>query len=278
MSQTLNILQIDVEDWYSDLDYKNWEHYESRINISINKVLSILQERNTQATFFLLGYIGEHFPEIVEKIKDENHEIGSHGYGHVPLTHQTPFEFEKDLVKSIKILEKIISEKILGYRAPLFTIVEKTSWAIDILKKNNLKYDSSVFPVKTHLYGVEGIPSLPYQISSQNIKKNFPEENFLEFPLSSYQVPIIHKNIPISGGFFLRFLPYWFIRHAIKKNNRANQPVTCYIHPWELDPKQPRINQLKWFHYYRLHSTEKKFKKLVKDFNFTSIKNWMTHA
>ena len=273
-----NILTIDIEDWYMDLDLSTWDLYEDRIVNSTNAILKILDKFNTKATFFIVGYVAEHFPELVHDIKDRGHEVASHGYSHNSIRKQTPKEFEDDLLKSLNILEKITKEKIIGYRACEFSIIEETAWAIDILKKNKMKYDSSVFPVKTHLYGVEGIPSLPYQISSQNIKKNFPEENFLEFPLSSYRVPIIHKNIPISGGFYLRFLPYWFIRHVIKKNNRANQPVICYIHPWELDPKQPRINELKWFHYYRLHSTEKKFKKLVKDFNFTSIKNWMTHA
>lgn len=273
-----NILTIDIEDWYMDLDLSTWDLYEDRIVNSTNAILKILDKFNTKATFFIVGYVAEHFPELVQDIEDKGHEIASHGYSHNSIRKQTPKEFEDDLLKSLNILEKITKEKIIGYRACEFSIIEETAWAIDILKKNKMKYDSSVFPVKTHLYGVEGIPSLPYQISSQNIKKNFPEENFLEFPLSSYRVPIIHKNIPISGGFYLRFLPYWFIRHVIKKNNRANQPVICYIHPWELDPKQPRINELKWFHYYRLHSTEKKFKKLVKDFNFTSIKNWMTHA
>ena len=169
MAENVNILQIDVEDWYSDLDIKDWESYEDRIVQSTNKLLSILKERNVQATFFVLGYVAEHFPELVEKIKDENHEIASHGYSHTPITRQTPSEFEEDLLKSIRILEKITGDKIAGYRAPQFTVVEKTSWAIDIMKKNGLEYDSSIFPVKTHLYGVPDAPLFPYHISSSSI-------------------------------------------------------------------------------------------------------------
>lgn len=277
MTKKVNILQIDVEEWYSDLDIKDWGSYENRIVQSTNKLLSILKERNVQATFFVLGYVAEHFPELVERIKDGNHEIGSHGYSHTPITRQTPSEFEEDLLKSIRILEKITGDKILGYRAPQFTVVEKTSWAIDIMKKNGLEYDSSIFPVKTHLYGVPDALLYPYHISSSNIKKDEHEEDFLEIPLSVYKIPGIKKNIPIAGGFYLRFFPYRFIRHAIKKINKANHPAVCYLHPWELDPEQPRISSLKCYHYYRLHSTEKKFKKLLRDFEFTSTKRWINY-
>lgn len=273
----VNILQIDVEDWYSDLDIKDWESYEDRIVQSTNKLLSILKERNTQATFFVLGYVAEHFPELVEKIKDENHEIASHGYSYTPITRQTPSEFEEDLLKSIRILEKITGDKIAGYRAPQFTVVEKTSWAIDIMKKNGLEYDSSIFPVKTHLYGVPDAPLFPYYISSSNIKKDDSNEDFLEFPLSVYKIPGMKKNIPIAGGFYLRFFPYVFLSHAIRKINKGNYPAVCYLHPWELDPEQPRVSSLKWYHYHRLHSTEKKFKKLVRDFKFISTRSWIDH-
>lgn len=265
MGDKINILQIDVEDWYSDLNIKYWQSCEDRIVQSTNKVLTILRERDAQATFFILGYIGERFPELVAKIKEQGHEVASHGYSHTPITKQTPSEFEEDLLKSIRILKKITGDEIWGYRAPQFTVVEKTSWAINILKKNGLKYDSSIFPVRTHLYGIPDAPLFPYHI----------EENFLEFPLSVYRIPIIKKNIPIAGGFYLRFFPYRFISHAIKKINGANHPAVCYLHPWELDFGQPRINSLKWYHYHCLDRTEKKFKQLLKDFKFTSTKKWI---
>ncbi|MCX6731736.1 MAG: polysaccharide deacetylase family protein [Candidatus Parcubacteria bacterium] len=278
MNNKVNILQIDVEDWYCDLDFKSWESREDRILQSTNKVLTLLKERNTKATFFILGYIAERFPQLVKKIKEEGHEIASHGYNHTPITKRTPPEFEEDLLKSIRILEKISGDKIWGYRAPQFSVVEKTSWAIGILKKNGLRYDSSVFPVKLPLYSIYGVPDaplFPYRISLSDIKKEDPKENFLEFPLSVYRIPILKRNIPIAGGFYLRFFPYGFISHAIKKINKANHPAICYLHPWELDPGQPRIKSLEWYHYYRLGGTEKKFKRLLKDFKFTSTKKWI---
>jgi len=270
-----NILTIDVEDWYMDTDISTWDSYEDRIVQSTLKILNMLDKSNTRATFFVVGYVAEHHPELIEDIKDRGHEIATHGYSHTSIRKQTPSEFEEDLLKSIRILRKITKEKISGHRACQFSIVEETSWAIGVLKKNGLKYDSSVFPVKTHLYGVPDAPLYPYHIASSNIKIDNPEEDFFEYPLSVYKIPVVHKNIPIAGGFYLRVIPYWFIKHGVKKINKMNQPAIFYIHPWEFDPKQPRIKELKWYHYYNLFNTEKKFKRLLKDFRFTSIKAWL---
>ena len=271
-SRVTNILTIDVEDWYMDTDISTWGSYENRVVQSTEKILEILDETNTKATFFVVGYVAEHHPELIEDIKDGGHEIGTHGYSHTSIKKQTPSEFEKDLLKSVRILEKITKDKIRGHRACECSVGEETSWAIDILKKNGLKYDSSIFPVKTHLYGVPDAPLYHYHISSSNIKiDNNPEDDFLEFPLSVYRFPVVHKNIPIAGGFYLRIIPYCFIKHAMKKINKIGQPAIFYIHPWEFDPKQPRVKELRWYHYYRLGSTERKFKKLLKDFKFSSI-------
>jgi len=227
-----------------------------------------------RSNLFVLGYVAEHFPELVKRIKKGNHEIATHGYAHEPISKQTPAEFESDLQKSIEILERITGEKVLGFRAPQFTIVEKTAWAIDILKRNGLKYDSSIFPVKTHLYGVPEAPVFPYLISSSDIKKTQPDGEFCEVPLSVYKIPILQYNIAVAGGFYMRFLPYFFIRYAIRKINKSGQPAVCYLHPWELDPAQPRISSLGWYHYYRLSSTKGKFEKLLTDFEFTSVRGY----
>ena len=231
-----NILTIDVEDWYMDTDISTWDSYEDRVVQSTEKILEILDETNTKATFFVVGYVAEHHPELIEEIKDRRHEIATHGYSHTSIKKQTPSEFEKDLLKSIGIIEKITKNKISGHRACEFSIVEKTSWAIDILKKNGLKYDSSIFPVKTHLYGVPDAPLYPYHISSSNITRDNPEVDFFEFPLSVYRFPIMHKTIPVAGGFYLRLFPYWFIKHAIKKINKMGKP-TIFVTTHPLDHK-----------------------------------------
>lgn len=273
-TQITNILTIDVEDWYMNIDISMWDLYENRIVESTNKLIELLNESNTEATFFILGYVADHFPELVEIIKDEGHEIATHGYNHKMITKQGPFEFKEDLLLSIEVLEKITGDKVMGYRAPWFTIMEETAWAIDVLKEIGLRYDSSVFPVKTYRYGLPNAPLFPYHISEMNLKVDNTEGDFLELPLSVYKIPVVNKNIPVSGGFYLRIFPYWFIKHAIKKINKMGQPAIIYIHPWELDPRQPRIKELEWHHYYRLESTERKFKKLLNDFKFSSIRDY----
>jgi len=275
MKSRVNILTIDVEAWFSDLKFERWKNYKDQIVQNTTHILNLLKERRANATFFILGYFAEKYPELIEKIIDENHEIGTHGHTHLAITELSRDEFQEDLVKSIKILEKISKEKVWGHRAPFFTIVEDTSWAIESLKNIGLKYDSSIFPFKIYKYGVPDIPLFPYHISSKNIKKDDIYEEFLEFPPSVYKIPIINKNIPIAGGFYLRFFPYKLISYGIKKINKKGFPAVCYIHPWEFDLNHPRINSIVWYNYYRLNATEKKFKKLLRDFKFTSIRDWI---
>ena len=274
----VNILGIDIEDWYHVLrSIDVWRSCEDRVVQNTNKVLAILKEEGAQATFFVLGHVAEKFPGLVEKIEGDGHEIGSHGYAHIPITQQNPLEFEQDLLKSIRILEKTTGDKIWGYRAPWFSIVKRTSWVIAILKKSGLRYDSSIFPCKTPFYGVPDAPRFPYNISSLNIKEDDPKEKFLEFPCSVYRIPGTKINIPIAGGFYLRFLPHVFVSHAIKKINKMGHPAICYLHPSELDPEQPKVASLKWYHYYHLSITEKKFRRLLREFKFTSTRGWIEH-
>lgn len=268
-------MTIDVEAWFSDLEFQYWNTIKDRMIENVENLLKILEKKNAKATFFLVGYFAKKYPELVEKIRKENHEISSHGYSHKSILNQTPTQFKDDLIKSKKILEKIIGEKIWGYRAPFFTITEKTSWAIKILKKVGFLYDSSIFPFKIYKYGVPDAPIFPYYISMKNIKLKALKDGFLEFPLSVYRIPIIKKNIPIAGGFYLRSFPYQFISYAIKKINKKNHPAVMYTHPWEFDPNHPRLNSIVWYNYYRLDKTEKKFRHLLNDFKFTSIQNWI---
>lgn len=267
-----NILTIDVEEWFVDIDPIYWDSQESRVVGNTHKLLEILAKAGARATFFILGYVAQRYPQLVEAIKSENHEIATHGYWHKPLTTQSTAEFAEDLSRSIDILERITGEKVAGYRAPRFNISRKTSWAIDILKEKGLRYDSSIFPVRTHLYGAPHAPRFPYRISSSDITRDFPEGDFWEIPLSVYRLPLIGRNVPIAGGFYFRFFPYSFIRQAIKKINNCGYPAVCYLHPWELDPGQPKISSLSWYHYHGLSKAEGKFRKLLKDFQFTSIR------
>lgn len=281
----MNILQVDVEHFYCDyhIDVKEWENieewqkYRERTIWSTEKILDILEKKKITATFFILGCVAEKFPDLIERIEAAGHEIGSHGYWHVVATRQSPQEFEEDLKESLAVLSRVSHDRIIGYRACNFTLVESTSWIIDILKLHGLKYDSSIFPFKTHIYGVPDAPLFPYHISSRNIKICFPNERFLEFPLSVYRIPIVNVNVPIAGGFYFRFLPYWFIKSGIKRLNREKKPAICYIHNWELDSDQPRVKPLRAqvYHYWGLSTAENKLRRLLNDFDFMSTREWI---
>ena len=267
-----NIMTIDLEDWYQDVEFTHWDLYEDRIIKNTNKLLSILDEKNVHATFFVLGYNAERFPELIKNIIDKNHEIASHGYDHTPLFQTTPDKFENNIKKSIKCLERITKEKIIGYRAPQFSVIESNFWVIDIIKKY-FKYDSSIFPAKTPLYGIPNAPRFPYR-HSPNTSEKEGDGDLFEFPLATYKIPIFKKNIPIAGGFYLRLFPYSFTKYGITKMNKIS-PAVCYLHPWEIDPGQPKIKSYKWWHYYNLADTEDRFKKLLGDFKFMSIKEYL---
>ncbi len=274
-----NILQIDVEDWYQgDGNTEDRGAFEDRIVESTGRVLELLELTSNRATFFVLGYVAERFPELVRRIARSGHEVASHGYAHKRLTMLSPEQFEDDLMKSISTIESITGDRILGYRAPGFSVGDRTSWAIDILRKHGLKYDSSVFPVSTHLYGVPDAPLFPYFVSSASIRVNDPDSGLLEVPLSVYRMPLVRRNLPIAGGFYLGLFPYRFIRHGLRKINSGGQPAVCYLHPWELDSEQPRVDGLSWYHYYRLSQTEAKFRQLLSDFEFTSVQDCLLHT
>jgi polysaccharide deacetylase family protein (PEP-CTERM system associated) len=271
----INLLTVDVEDWYHDLDPSLWRLCEDRVVDNTKRILRIIEEHRCSATFFILGCVAERFPDLVEQINNEGHEIATHGYFHIPITQRSESELEDDLRRSISVLEHITRRRILGHRACKFSINKKTAWAIDVLKKNGLKYDSSIFPAITPEYGVPRAPVYPYFISSTSIEKDNSDGDLIEFPLSVFNIPFLRMNIPIAGGFYLRFFPYWFIKMSLKRINKMGYPGVIFIHPKDLDPQKPRIKELSWHHYYGLSCAEEKFTKLLSEFKFTSIENYL---
>jgi len=249
-----NIMSVDLEDFFCDLPFESWSQYESRVLKSTNKILDLFDKYQIKATFFTLGYIAEKFPDLIKKIDNEGHEIASHSYSHLDIRKATEKEFENDIKKSTEILEKITGKKVLGFRAPYFSIDKKSFWAMKILSKY-FKYDSSIFPVKT--------PSI-----------EDPKTKLIEIPLATDKIPII-GNIPIAGGFYLRFLPYFYIKYGLNKINNNNNSFIFYIHPKDLDPEMPKINEYAWHYYYNLKGSTKKFEKILKDFKFCSVKDFL---
>jgi len=270
----LNALTIDVEDYYQVeafshlVRFEDWNSYESRVMINTTRILEILADHKVKATFFVLGWIAAQFPQVVKLINAEGHEIASHGYAHKVIYKQTREEFEQDLSRSIRIIEDISGTKVLGYRAPTYSIIKQTLWAIDILLKHGIKYDSSIFPIRHDRYGIPEADRFPHQIDRGN------SGTLIEFPPST--LSFFGHNVPIAGGGYLRLYPYFFLRWGFHKINQAGQPVMSYLHPWELDPDQPRISPInlltRFRHYVNLSATEKKLKALLRDFRFAPVK------
>jgi polysaccharide deacetylase family protein (PEP-CTERM system associated) len=268
----LNALSIDLEDWFcvhnlsSVIKKEDWDKCEYRVEKNSSKILDLLDKFNTKATFFVLGWIAEKSPQLIKEIENRGHEIASHGYYHTLITSLTPEEFESDLKRGVEAIKKTgVTQEISGFRAPSFTIVDKTKWALEILEKNNFKYDSSVFPMSFHPdYGIGDAPLSPYKIT----------KGILEFPMSV--VRFLGKKIPFSGGGYFRLFPYFITKYLFGKVNREGRPVIFYLHPWEIDPGQPKMKlpMLKKFrHYNNLNKTEKRFDRLLNDFQFTTLKN-----
>lgn len=265
-----NIMSVDLEDYFCDLPFSEWEKYDSRIEQTTELLLDVFDKYKIKATFFTLGYISDKFPNLIKKIHDKGHEIGTHSYSHLDLRKTTKETFKKDLLRSIQSLENICGEKILGFRAPFFSIDKNNFWVFDILRQH-LKYDSSVFPVKTPLYGLPDAPREIYHPAVYDITKKDDTQEFFEIPPVTCDIlPSI--TLPTAGGFHFRFFPYLIIKKGILQYNKSDKPAMFYIHPKDLDPDMPRLPEYKWHYYYGKKNILKKFEKLLTDFRFTTAR------
>ena len=267
---TNNIMSVDLEDYFCDLPIHNWSKYKSRIVETTTPMLELFKKYNVKATFFVVGYFAEKFPELIKEIHDQGHEIGTHTFSHIDLRKVNKSELINDLEKSISTIESITGEKILGFRAPFFSINRKNSWVFDILKKYFV-YDSSIFPVKTPLYGLPSAPRNIYHPSENDITKEDQQEKFIEIPPLTLR--LANYNLPIAGGFYFRFFPNFLIKAGIKKFNKNNYPAMFYIHPKDLDDKMPKIDSYSWHYYYGKNNIKEKFSDLLQSFNFTTAKD-----
>jgi polysaccharide deacetylase family protein (PEP-CTERM system associated) len=267
-TQGVNAFTVDLEDWFQGLTSTNpqverWPSFESRVVLVTKLLLDILRTYQVQATFFVLGYVADQHPALVEQIRAEGHEIGVHGYLHRFVNRSGPDDFARDLERSLRAVARVTGKTPLGHRAPYFSVNGGTSWAFDILQAQGLRYDSSFFPARNMLYGFPGAPRFPHRLNGHNL---------MEFPLSTVRLGGI--NWPIAGGFYLRSLPYVFVRWAISRLNRQGQPAIMYVHPWELDLGQdynlvtPRERIT---HYHGRRHLAGKLHRLFKDFRFCSL-------
>jgi polysaccharide deacetylase family protein (PEP-CTERM system associated) len=265
-----NVFSVDLEDWFcvqnlsGIIPRDQWEKCESRVERNTLVLLDLLSRHRVEATFFVLGWIAERFPDLVREVERRGHEIATHGYSHRLLTSLTPDEFRADLEKSLEVLARCSGQTIQGFRAPSFSVTRKTWWALEIMRSVGISYDSSIFPVGFHPdYGVRDAP-----LGGHSIAKG-P----FELPMSCAEV--FGRRIPCSGGGYFRLFPYAVTRALMRRCNLAGRPVIFYIHPWEVDPGQPRIAMpaLKRFrHYNNLELTAGRLERLLDDFPFTSVR------
>tara|TARA_Y100000748_G_C15454410_1_gene472288 strand:- start:325 stop:1155 length:831 start_codon:yes stop_codon:yes gene_type:complete len=274
----MNILGIDFEDWYHpELIKKNItsnEKIEPSVIQGIDKILDWLRKNETLATFFVVGELLEFRPEIFDKIIENGHEIGFHTMHHTKLDN---IGSKEKFTEEIKKFEQLTKKKSKGFRAPTFSLNQTTSWAIDVLQKNNYMYDSSVVPAKTDLYGLPNAKNYPYKISSDSLEENDENSEFLEFPLLTTR--FLGKKIPAGGGFYLRFLPLKTIKNAIKSNEKDQIPATFYIHSWELTPEfMPKISlpvKDNFITYHNLNKALPKMTEIIQNFEFTSFEKYI---
>jgi len=270
----LNALSFDVEDYYQvegfspQVRFDEWPSYESRVTGNTWRILELLRVHRVKATFFILGWVGERFPQVVRAIHQEGHEVASHGYRHRLLYTMTREEFTADTQRAKAILEDLCGEPIIGYRAPCFSIIQQNLWCLETLHDLGFQYDSSTFPIRHDRYGISNGARTPYY-------HHLPEgRRLLEFPLATVQ--LLGKNVPVAGGGYFRLFPYQFTRWAIRRINEHEQaPAIFYLHPWEIDPAQPRIDGSplnRFRHYVNLAKTESRLRRLLNDFQFAPIR------
>jgi polysaccharide deacetylase family protein (PEP-CTERM system associated) len=266
-----NVMSVDVEDWFCAynlsglIPYAEWDRADSRVERSTLRLLDLFGRHGVEATFFVLGWVAERFPNLVREIEARGHELASHGYSHRLLTFMRPDEFRDDLQRSLDVLSRVSRQPIRGFRAPSFSLTPDTLWAVDVLRDQGFHYDSSVFPVDFHPdYGMPGVELQPYRLA----------EGITELPMGVANV--LGRNVPCSGGGYFRLYPYAATRRLMQRCNAQGRPVVFYVHPWEVDPDQPRVRGLSWVkrfrHYNNLEKTERRLERLLEDFAFTSAR------
>jgi len=266
----INALTIDLEYWHSAELVRKYTplEREDQVTEATTAILNLLDKYNTRATFFVLGEVAEKYPPLVKMIFEKGHEIACHGYSHKRLHDLGRNDFEREIKRAVALLESIVGQKPIGFRAPSFSLDNSTRWAFDVLAQNGFKYDSSIFPIKTKLYGAPKAPLYPYRPSFEDVSQEDTDGNIIEFPMTVIKLGM---NVPITGGFYFRALPLWFLKLAIRRVNRT-KPVVIYIHPWETYPKTPRLRNLplasRFITYYGMRSALKKFEALLREFQF----------
>jgi len=272
-AKTINALTIDVEDYFQvsgfqrEIRRDDWPRFTSRVVINTQRLLAICRRWKVKATFFVLGWVAERHPDLIREIAAAGHEIGSHSYWHRLVYEQSPAEFRDDLRRSQDAIERSIGRRAKAYRAPSFSITRRSLWALEILVDEGFSVDSSIFPVYHDRYGIPDAPLKPHWFQT-------PAGAIIEFPASVVQWGRI--SLPVSGGGYFRLAPYRVTEAFLSRiNSREGRPFVFYVHPWEIDPEQPRLKagsrQSRFRHYLNLSTTASKLERLLSQFSFGTI-------
>jgi len=269
----INALSIDLEEWYHSELVEGRRSSFSQVEEATIPILDLLDRYQTKASFFIVGEVAEHNPRLIQSIFERGHEIGCHTFSHKLVWNLDESLFQDELKRFQSVMEKILGKvKIKGFRAPCFSIDNRNKWALKVLLDFGYQYDASIFPLKINpLYGVSGAPTRPYRISFEDVRKEDPQSPLMEFPLCPLMIGRL--KIPISGGFYLRALPTFFLYWGLRRINRS-QPFLVYFHPWEGYDKTPRF-KLPFYNriisYYGASSALKKLEFLLEHFKFARV-------
>lgn len=276
----LNALTIDVEDYYhvSGFDRcvsrSQWDELPSRVGDNTRRILDLLENAGVRGTFFILGWVAERQPALVRAIHAAGHEIGCHSYAHRLIYEQTPQQFRTDLRLARLVLEDILGQRVSSYRAPSFSITNRSLWALDVLLEEGFLFDSSIYPTHHDRYGIAGTPLHPHRLERAN-------GSLWEFPPPVWR--LFNYPLPVGGGGYFRLYPYGMTRRGLRAINAEGRPFAVYLHPWEFDPEQPRLRPgpMRAFrHYVGLRRTEARLARLLNDFRFgtmsESLGEWLS--
>lgn len=267
-----NAMSIDVEDYFqvsafaSHIRREDWDSLPCRVERNMDTILALLDETDTHATFFTLGWIAERYPQVVHRIVEGGHELASHGYGHQRASDLTPVQFREDIVRAKRILEDLGGVAVRGYRAPSFSISQANWWAVDELENAGYVYSSSIYPVKHDHYGMPDAPRFPHRPNG--------EQGILELPPTT--VSLLGRNLPAAGGGWFRLLPYSVSRWMLQRVNAEDRaPCMFYFHPWEIDASQPRQTgvsaKTRFRHYVNLQRMPGRLRRLLSDFEWDRV-------
>lgn len=272
-ARPLNALTVDVEDYYQVsafedvVDRARWDEHESRVERNTRLVLDVLAARNVRGTFFTLGWVADRHPTLLREIVARGHELASHGYEHRRLTTLTPSQFRDDLRRTSDAIERACGVRVRGFRAPSFSVGAGNLWVFDVLREAGYLFSSSVFPVRHDRYGMPDFPRRPV------VLRGHDGRTIVEFPMTTSRV--LGRNLPVAGGGWMRLLPGALMRAALARENAAGAPAIVYLHPWELDPDQPRVRaapaRAKLRHYLALSRMRARLDRLLATLRFSTV-------